>query len=110
MSDDHDLYTRIYNVVRSIPAGKVASYGQVAALVGSPRSARIVGWALRQLPAETNVPWWRVLNAAGMISIENLDVPKVEQARLLEAEGVEITNREGNVWVDLKKNGWSGTV
>lgn len=110
MSDDHDLYTRIYDVVRSIPAGKVASYGQVAALVGSPRSARIVGWALRQLPSETDVPWWRVLNAAGMISIENLDVPKVEQARLLEAEGVTTTKRDGNLWVDMSVCHWEGTL
>lgn len=89
--------------------GKVATYGQVAALAGSPRAARIVGWALRN-QSKGKLPWHRVLNKGGMISIENMNAPKEEQARLLELEGIEIERREGNLFVDLKKYGWSAIV
>lgn len=74
-------------------------------MVGSPRAARIVGWALRSLPVSTQVPWQRVVNKEGMISIENMNFPKEQQAVLLRGEGVEVEEREGNFWVDLKKYG-----
>ncbi|MBI5405387.1 MAG: MGMT family protein [Candidatus Kerfeldbacteria bacterium] len=107
MARGGNLYFRIYNAVRKVPPGRVATYGQIAALVGSPRSARIVGWALRTLDDRTNVPWQRVLNKSGMISIENLHAPKELQADRLRAEGVEVTEREGNLWVDLARFGWN---
>lgn len=111
MPRGQNLFFKIYNAVRKIPRGQVASYGQVAALTGSPRAARIVGWALRSLPAaETNVPWQRVVNKEGMISIENMHAPKELQAKLLREEGVDVTEREGNFWVDLKKFGWRPKV
>lgn len=79
---------RVYAVVRRIPRGKCASYGDVAALLGTPRAARGVGWALSALDADTTVPWWRVINKRGAISIRRPDVsPKVQHA-LLEDEGV----------------------
>jgi methylated-DNA-protein-cysteine methyltransferase-like protein len=106
MPRGQNLYFKIYNAVRKIPAGKVATYGQIAALIGSPRSARIVGWALRNLEEKTNVPWQRVINKEGRISIENLGVPKEMQATLLKQEGIEIVLRDGNYFVDLKKFGW----
>jgi methylated-DNA-protein-cysteine methyltransferase related protein len=62
-------YRRIYRVVRRIPRGRVATYGVVARLAGRPGAARTVGWALSALPDEGDVPWWRVLNAAGRISL-----------------------------------------
>lgn len=102
------MYFRIYIAVRRIPKGKVASYGQIAALIGSPRSARIVGWALRTLKPTTTVPWHRVINKVGMISIENMTTPKETQVAILREEGVEVINREENLFVDLKKFGWSG--
>ncbi len=102
-----NLYFRIYNVVRRIPRGRVATYGQVAALIGSPRAARIVGWALRSLAPDSNVPWQRVVNKEGMISIENLKAPKELQAQLLRAEGVVVTPRDGNLWIDLQRFGWT---
>lgn len=103
MPRGQNLYFRIYTVVRKIPPGRVATYGQIAALIGSPRSARIVGWALRSLPPDSKVPWQRVINQAGMISIENMEVPKSWQADLLRQEGVEIELREGNFFVDLPR-------
>ena len=66
MASDH--YTRIYNVVKRIPRGRVASYGQIAELAGIPRHARQVGYALHHLSDDSGVPWQRVLNAAGEIA------------------------------------------
>lgn len=80
---------RVYAVVRRIPRGKCASYGDIAALLGTPRAARGVGWALHALGGDTTVPWWRVINKRGAISIRHPDVsPRVQRA-LLEDEGVE---------------------
>ena len=109
MPTEDNFYLRVFAVVRRIPRGKVATYGQVAALAGTPRAARIVGWALRT-QAKKDVPWHRVLNTSGMISIENMNAPKEEQARLLELEGVVIERKAGNLFVDLKKYGWSAIV
>src|SRR5256886_341082 len=67
------FYHRIYRVVRHIPKGRVATYGVVARLAGRPGAARTVGWALSALPEESDVPWWRVLNAAGRISLSGAD-------------------------------------
>ncbi len=106
MPRGQNLYFKIYGAVRRIPRGKVASYGQIATLIGSPRAARIVGWALRSLPADAKVPWHRVVNKEGMISIENLDVPKEQQAAKLRAEGVAVDFRDGNYMVDLEHFGW----
>ncbi len=110
MPRGQNVYFRIYGAVRRIPKGKVASYGQIATIIGSPRSARIVGWAMRTLKPSTNVPWQRVVNKAGMISIENMTIPKEAQAAKLREEGVEIEEREGNLFVDLKKFGWDATL
>lgn len=97
---------KVYREVGKIPRGLVATYGQIASLVGAPRAARQVGWALRRLSADSRLPWWRVINSRGMISIENLGVPKREQVRRLQSDGVEVKLREGNYWVDLRKSLW----
>ncbi len=110
MPRGQNLYFRIYTAVRRIPRGRVATYGQIAALVGSPRGAQVVGWALRVLKPTTNVPWHRVINAAGMISIENMSTPKQEQARKLLAEGIDVRERDGNLWVDMAVYGWKPTA
>lgn len=106
MPRGQNLYFRIYNVVRKIPRGRVATYGQIAALCGSPRAARVVGWALRSVVDSKRVPWQRVVNKGGMISIENMQAPKELQANLLRAEGVEVTERDDNFWIDLNRFGW----
>src|SRR5881396_1983712 len=81
------LYHRIYRVVRHIPKGRVATYGLVARLAGRPGAARTVGWALSALGEDTDVPWWRVINAAGRISL-SADHSAVLQRALLLREGV----------------------
>ncbi len=106
MREQTNFYSRVYDVVRKIPRGRVATYQQVAMMVSTPRAARMVGWALRALPDGHNVPWQRVINAAGMISIENLRAPKSLQIKLLREEGVEVVEREGNYFVDLGKYQW----
>lgn len=97
---------KILTVVSQISRGRVATYGQIAALVSTPRAARIVGFVLHNLPINSRVPWQRVINSQGMISIENMSVPKVEQARRLQAEGIAVKFKDGNCWVDLKKYLW----
>lgn len=82
-------YARIYAVVRRIPHGRVATYGQVAALAGLRGHARQVGYAMHALPAGTSVPWHRVINACGEISRRSRFGEEVRQRLLLEAEGVE---------------------
>ncbi len=106
MTRGQNLYFKIYNVIRRIPCGKVATYGQVAALAGNPRASQVVGWALRALKSNTKLPWHRVINKAGMISIEHMYVPKEQQADLLRQEGVDVIFREGGFFVDLDKFGW----
>ena len=80
-------YTKIYSVVKRIPRGRVATYGQVARVAGFPGRARQVGYALYALAAATAVPWQRVVNAAGAISSRATD-GAISQRMLLEKEGV----------------------
>jgi len=81
-------YARIYAVVRRIPRGKVASYGQVARLAGLPGRARQVGYAMYALPAGSRVPWHRVVNAQGKVSRRRIPGAELTQRMLLEREGV----------------------
>ncbi len=99
---------KVFAAVRRIPKGRVATYGQIAALIGSPRAAQQVGWALHLLEKrpDPTVPWQRVINRHGMLSIVNLRYAADEQANLLQAEGVEVTKRDGCWYVDLKKSLW----
>jgi methylated-DNA-protein-cysteine methyltransferase related protein len=85
------LHRRIHDVVSRIPRGRVATYGQIARLAGLPRQARLVGYALHALPAGTSVPWQRVVNAQGAISIRSGH--ETNQQRRLEAEGVRFDAR-----------------
>lgn len=98
-----DSYARIYAVIRRIPRGRVASYGQIAELAGLPGHARQVGYALHALPAATAIPWHRVINAAGGISRRSWPGAELIQQQLLEAEGVEFDLRGR---VRLAKVGW----
>ncbi len=97
------FYHRIYRVVRHVPKGRVATYGVVARLAGRPGAARTVGWALSALPEESDVPWWRVINAAGRISLAAHDHGAVVQRALLLREGV--TFAPGGA-VNLSLFGW----
>ena len=99
-------YQRIYAVVRRIPRGRVSTYGWVAELAGIPGAARQVGYAMAALPAHTTVPWHRVINAQGRVSLRRATGdPSLEQRFLLEAEGVVF---DGGGRVSLERFGWRG--
>lgn len=84
---------KVIQVLKSIPFSKVVSYGQVAAYVGVPRASRQVGWILRSIKDSNSLPWWRVINSKGRISIEgNLYNDKHLQKKLLESEGIVISS------------------
>jgi methylated-DNA-protein-cysteine methyltransferase-like protein len=86
-------YEPIYAVVRRIPRGRVATYGQVAVLAGRPGAARQAGYALHALPAATAVPWHRVVNAQGAVSVRSESGDALRQRLLLEREGVRFDAR-----------------
>jgi methylated-DNA-protein-cysteine methyltransferase related protein len=97
-------HTRILTVVRNIPKGRVATYGQVARLAGLPNHARLVGYALAALPSATAVPWHRVINARGEVSLRRGDAGATLEQRLrLEREGVRF-DAAGRV--SLERHGW----
>lgn len=98
-----NFYQEVYRAVKKIPKGKVATYGQIATLISTPRAAQVVGFALRALPKENDVPWQRVINSKGRISIQNPRWPQSEQARLLEKENVKVKKENGTYWVDLSR-------
>lgn len=97
--------TRVYALVRRIPRGSVVSYGAVAALLGSPRAARGVGTALSGLEPDGDVPWWRVINRKGEISIKGDPLLAGLQRRLLEKERVRFDVRGR---IDWERFGWRG--
>jgi methylated-DNA-protein-cysteine methyltransferase-like protein len=88
----------VWQIVHAIPAGRVATYGQVAALAGMPQKSRLVGRVLSQLPKGTKLPWHRVINSQGRIS--NPDPAR--QKEKLEREGVVFINGR----VSLKNYRW----
>lgn len=98
------LYTRIYALVRQIPRGRVATYGQVAAMVGRC-TARTVGFAMAAVPSGTDVPWHRVINREGRISERRGGGGDIRQRQLLEAEGVYFDRADR---VDFARFGWRG--
>jgi methylated-DNA-protein-cysteine methyltransferase related protein len=102
------FYGNVYRLTERIPRGKVATYGQIAGLLGSPRAARIVGWALHLIHEEDviKIPWQRVINREGRISTTCQEHTSSVQAQLLKKEGVEVTMRQGNYFIDLKKYLW----
>lgn len=83
---------KVIEIIRLIPPGKVVSYGQVAAYAGVPRAAREVGWILNGTGEFEEVPWWRVVNNKGFLSIRgNQTADKELQKKLLEAEGIVVS-------------------
>jgi len=100
------LYDRIYAMVRRIPPGKVTTYGRVAELVGGC-TARMVGYAMAALKRGTtpDVPWQRVINAKGKISVHGDGIGNAMQRAILENEGVEF---DENDRVDFSRFGWPG--
>jgi methylated-DNA-protein-cysteine methyltransferase related protein len=102
--DDEGTHGRIHAVVRRVPRGRVTTYGDVAALAGMPGQARLVGYALHALPAHTTVPWHRVVNAQGGISVGRAHPGgELVQRQRLEAEGVAF---QPSGRLDLKRYRW----
>lgn len=84
---------RLYTVLAAIPPGKVVTYGQLARLAGMPRRARWVGQTLKQLPADSRLPWYKVINAQGRISFPPGSEAANRQAEKLRAEGIEVSQQ-----------------
>ncbi|HEX5055721.1 MAG TPA: MGMT family protein [Gammaproteobacteria bacterium] len=98
-------YADILETVKRIPRGRVATYGQVAALAGYPRGARLVGTVLQRVPTGTRVPWHRVINASGALSFpRNSEHYRLQRSKL-EREGVRF-NRER---IELERYQWRET-
>ena len=103
-----NFYDQVYAVVRLIPAGKVSSYGRIAKMLGRNRASRAVGYALNALkdkPDKDQVPWWRVVNAAGRISTVNRELTANKQADRLREEGVEVSEE---LTINLNRFLWEG--
>lgn len=103
MSVRHPRWKKIHAVVRRIPKGRVATYGQVAALAGLAGHARQVGYALHALDDEDAVPWHRVVNARGRVSLRSEPGCDEIQRQFLEQEGVAFNLRG---CIDLERFGW----
>lgn len=105
------FYDQVYAVVRRIPPGRVTSYGRIARMLGRPRAARAVGYALNGLKDKRNdptfrpVPWHRVVNASGRISIVNRESSAADQAALLRDEGIVVSDQ---LKIDLDHYLWAG--
>lgn len=106
-----NFYEQVYAIVRLIPKGKVTSYGRVANMLGSPNAARAVGYALQALkdkkgdPEYADIPWQRVVNSQGRISIVNREFGAQLQAKLLREEGVVVSD---DLRINLDVYLWSG--
>ncbi|WP_393947595.1 MGMT family protein [Kluyvera intermedia] len=92
---------RVWQIVAAIPPGYVTTYGDVARLAGTPRAARQVGGVLRRLPEGSTLPWFRVVNRHGAISLTGPDLQRQRQALL--ADGVQVS---GSGQIDMQKYRW----
>ena len=96
----------VWAAVARVPPGRVLGYGMVAAMLGSPRAGRQVGYALAALPEDTDLPWWRILRSDGSIALQGDPARGPRQAERLRAEGVEVID-----WrVDMARCCWDPGV
>jgi methylated-DNA-protein-cysteine methyltransferase-like protein len=105
-----NFYEQVYAVVRRVPPGQVTTYGRVAEMLGRPRAARAVGYALNALKDKQDadyesVPWQRVINSQGRISIINREFSAKQQADILRSEGVIVST---DLRIDLDRSLWQG--
>ena len=106
-----NFYEQVYAVVRCIPRGQVSSYGRIAKMLGAPNAARAVGYALRALKDKQedsnydDIPWQRVVNSQGRISIVNREYGAKLQAEILREEGVEVSE---DFQINLDRFLWPG--
>ncbi|MEM5767251.1 MAG: MGMT family protein [Bacillota bacterium] len=97
------FFQQVYDLIATIPEGKVATYGQIAALLGKPKASKIVGWALHTTPSNFKLPCHRVVNKSGDLAPAYVFGGIGAQRSLLEAEGITF-NSDGRV--NLKKHLW----
>ena len=100
--DNLTLCQRIFTIVKEVPKGYIATYGQVASLAGLPGYARVVGQTLSKLPRDTKLPWHRVISASGKISVLEDSESFLEQKQRLLNEGVTFTKTR----INLKEYQW----
>ncbi len=98
-----NYYEQVYSLVRKVPRGSVVTYGQVAVLLGAPTASRAVGYALHNLPAGSDVPWWRVINSQGRVSLKGRGAQADLQLALLKNEGVSFDESDRT---DLHRYRW----
>lgn len=102
------FHDRVIAAIRTVPTGRVATYGQIAGIAGSPRAAIIVGEILRRNSRTHDLPWQRIINRHGELSIVNIEYPAELQAELLRSEGVEVVKENGIFRVNLAQFQWKG--
>ena len=100
------FFERVYKVVSQIPCGKVATYGQIATLLGQPQSARIVGFAMKAAPEELKLPCHRVVNKLGELAPDHAFGHKIIQRTILKSEGVTFIS-DGRI--NMEKHLWKAT-
>ncbi|MFG0589371.1 MULTISPECIES: MGMT family protein [Acinetobacter] len=104
MKDSNELHRQILEVIALIPYGKVATYGQIAKLAGIPKHARLVGYVLKHLDQESRIPWHRVINSQGKISVMRINEKGENiQQQLLADEGIYLLNNK----INLKVFSWT---
>lgn len=101
----NEFFSEVYKIVAKIPEGKVATYGQIAMMLGSPRGARTVGWAMKAAPRELKLPCHRVVNRLGELSPDYVFGASELQRAILEDEGVKF-KKDGRI--NLEKCLWDG--
>ncbi len=102
---DNDYRERVYRIVRSIPAGRVMTYGQLAEILGEGYTPRTIGFVMHA--SDDKTPWHRVINAQGGCSTRRIAVPHDKQQRMLEAEGISFNERgrcdlQNHLWIPEK--------
>jgi methylated-DNA-protein-cysteine methyltransferase-like protein len=100
------FFEKVYEIVRTIPPGKVATYGQIARLAGKPHAARMVGWAMSSSSPDRPVPWHRVVGIGGRIVISKALPYSQFQRQLLREEGVDFIGDR----IDMKRFRWEKGV
>ena len=106
--EENNFFSRVYAVVRKIPSGKVASYGQIARLCGNSRSSRAVGYALHVNPLPGVIPCHRVVNREGRLAPAFAFGGPEVQKELLEQEGVAVFRADNAYYVEIEKYRWNG--
>ena len=96
------FFEKARELIKRIPRGKVATYGQIAALAGQPRAARQVAWVLHAASDKDNLPWQRVINSSGTISLPRMAGYELQRA-LLKKEGIKFDRHDR---IDLEQFQW----